>query len=253
VNGDAVAGDVNRPLIGITMDMEPTRFAMIDTISAALPWAYAQRVRAAGGRAVAIPADPDGAAQVLDAVDGLILSGGSDVEPHRYGEAAHPELGGTNPARDSAELALASQAMRHGVPLLGICRGMQVMAVASGGRLYQHIPDVLGSDRHRIPGPIKQYTEHAVKFETGSRCYDLFEAEAVVNSYHHQAVADPGGLAPTAWCTDDGMIEAVEQPDHPFAVGVQWHPEDMESPALFDALVTAAAQPRMARSALVNV
>src|SRR5262249_49788112 len=154
---DAVAGVVNRPLIGITMELDPTRLTMIDTVGAQLPWAYAQQVQAAGGVAIAIPPDPDSALEVLDAVDGLILSGCSDVEPHRYGDAPHPQLGDTNPARDSAELVLARHAMDRGTPLLGICRGMQLMAVASGGRLYQHLPDVVGSDRHRLPGPIKTY------------------------------------------------------------------------------------------------
>jgi len=245
--------DVNRPLIGITTYLEPTRFVMIDTVSAVLPWAYVQQVQAAGGVALLIPPDPEGALEGLDAVDGLIIAGGSDVEPYRYGEKPHPKLGSTNPARDAAELILARHAMRYGIPLLGICRGMQVMAVASGGKLHQHVPDVVGSDLHRIQGPVKRYSSHPVKFETGSHCYEMFGAEAVVNSYHHQGVADPGRLVPTGWCTDDSLVEALEHPDHPFTVGVQWHPEDMESNALFSALVTAAAQAKSARSALVTV
>jgi putative glutamine amidotransferase len=159
-----------------------------------------------------------------------------------------------SPARDAAELILVRHAMRYGIPLLGICRGMQVMAVAGGGRLHQHVPDVVGNDRHRIVGPpVKQYNHHAVKFRAGSRCYDMFGAESTVNSYHHQAVADPGRLVPTGWCPDDDLIESLEHPDHPFAVGVQWHPEDMESATLFGALIAAAAQARTARNALVTV
>jgi putative glutamine amidotransferase len=241
-------------LIGITTYLEPTRFLVINTVSAVLPWAYVQQVQDAGGAAVLIPPDPEAAVEVLDTLDGLIIAGGADVEPYRYGEDPHPKLGPVNPARDASELPLARHAMRYGVPLLGICRGMQLMAVASGGKLFQHIPDVVGSDLHRIPGPVKQYSSHAVKFETGSRCYELFGAEAVVNSYHHQGVSDPGKLVPTGWCVDDQLVESLEHPDHPFAVGVQWHPEDMESSApLFAALVTAAAQAKSARTTLVTV
>jgi putative glutamine amidotransferase len=215
---------------------------LIETVSAVLPWSYVQQVQDAGGVAVLIPPDPEGAVEVLDTVDGLVIAGGADVEPYRYGEEPHPKLGSVNPARDAGELPLARHALRYGVPLLGICRGMQIMAVATGGKLYQHIPDVVGSDLHRIPGPVKQYNMHAVKLET------------IVNSYHHQGVADPGKLVPTGWCTDDQLVESLEHPDHPFAVGVQWHPEDMDSSApLFAALVTAAAQAKSARSALVTV
>lgn len=243
--------DVNRPLIGITTYFDVSRFAVYDTLCAVLPWTYVEQIRAAGGRAVMIPPVPDGGVEVLEALDGLIIAGGADVEPHCYGETPHPTVG-TCPERDAGELPLARHALRRGLPLLGVCRGMQVMAVASGGTLHQHLPDVLGHDGHRIPGSEKRYTHHPVHFATGSRCRELFGAETIVNSYHHQGVADPGRLIPTGWCPQDDLIEAVEHPDHPFAVGVQWHPEDMKSP-LFAALVTAAAQTRAARTALVTV
>jgi putative glutamine amidotransferase len=245
--------DVTRPLIGITTYVEQSRFVVHDTLSAVLPWSYVEQVRAAGGRPVLVPPCPDGGVEVLEGLDGLILAGGQDVEPSRYGERQHPTVY-TSPVRDAGELPLARYALHNGVPLLGVCRGMQVMAVVSGGRLHQHLPEALGhSDHGRQGGPTKVYGEHAVRFASGSRCRELFGAEAVVNSYHHQGVADPGRLTPTGWCVKDDLIEALEHPDHPFAVGVQWHPEDMASPALFVALVTAAAQTRTSRSSLVTV
>lgn len=244
--------DVSRPLIGITTYLDVTRFAVYDTVSAVLPWTYVEQVRSAGGRAVMVPPDPDGGVEVLEALDGLVIAGGADVEPYRYGEVPSPNLGGLSPERDAGELPLVRYALQYGVPLLGVCRGMQLMAVAAGGRLHQHLPDVLGHDNHRVPGPVKRYAEHSVRFAKGSRCRELFGAETVVNSYHHQGVADPGRLVPTGWCPQDDLIEALEHPDHPFAVGVQWHPEDMVSP-LFEALVTAAVRSRAARSSLVTV
>jgi putative glutamine amidotransferase len=189
---------------------------------------------------------------VLDAIDGLIIAGGADVEPERYGEMRHPAVV-TAPARDAGELPLARHALNNGIPLLGICRGLQVMAVASGGKLHQHLPDVLGSDRHRALGPGRTYCSHRVKFAPGTKTRDLLGDEAEVNSYHHQGIADPGRLVPTGWCVEDELIEAAEHPDHPFAVGVQWHPEDMANPALFVALVTAASQSRSRRASLVTV
>lgn len=238
--------DVTRPLIGITTYVEPARFVVHDTIAAVVPWAYVEQVSRAGGRPVLVPPHPDGGVEVLDGLDGLIVAGGADVEPARYGEAPHPTVY-TSPQRDAGELPLVRIALKTGVPLLGICRGMQVMAVASGGRLHQHLPEAVGHGGHSNPGAVKVYAEHPVRFATGSRCREVYGAEAVMNSYHHQGVKDPGRLIPTGWCTTDDLIEAVEHPDHPFAVGVQWHPEDMAANGLFQALVVAAAQLRTAR------
>jgi putative glutamine amidotransferase len=233
-------------LIGITTYVEAARFVVHDTLAAVLPWNYVEQVRLAGGRALLIPPQPDGGVEVLDALDGLIFAGGADVDPVRYGETPHPTVY-TSPERDAGELPLLRIALKTGVPTLGICRGMQLMAVAAGGRLHQHLPEVVGHGDHTVAGPVKTYAEHPVRFATGSRCREMFGAETVVNSYHHQGVKDPGRLVPTGWCTTDDLIESVEHPDHPFAVGVQWHPEDMPSLALFDALVTAAAQVRSSR------
>jgi putative glutamine amidotransferase len=243
--------DVNRPLIGITTYVNQTQFAVYDTMSAVLPWTYIEQVRNAGGRPLLVPPCPDGGLEVLTGLDGLIIAGGGDVEPARYGEEAHPEVH-ASPQRDAGELPLIRAALNNGTPLLGICRGMQAMAVVSGGRLHQHLPDAVGHDGHSRPGTLKTYAEHPVRFAPGSRCHDLFGSEVVVNSYHHQGVKDPGRLVPTGWCPKDDLIESLEHPDHPFAVGVQWHPEDMASSALFVALVTVAAQLKT-RSSLVTV
>jgi putative glutamine amidotransferase len=238
--------DVTRPLIGITTYVETSRFAVHDTTAAVVPWSYVEQVRLAGGRPVLVPPMPDGGVEVLDAIDGLVIAGGADVDPARYGEQPHPTVY-TSPQRDHGELPLARVALQTGVPLLGICRGMQLMAVASGGSLHQHLPEAVGHGGHTTTGPLKVYAEHPVRFATGSKCFELFGPETVVNSYHHQGVKDPGRLVPTGWCATDDLIEAVEHPDHPFAVGVQWHPEDMPPLALFAALVAAANQVRLAR------
>ncbi|WP_239123934.1 gamma-glutamyl-gamma-aminobutyrate hydrolase family protein [Rhizocola hellebori] len=243
---------MSRPLIGISTYVEQARFSVQDALSAVLPWSYVEQVRTAGGRPVLVPPCPDGGLEVLDGLDGLIIAGGQDVEPARYGELAHPKVY-TSPVRDAGELPLARHALMHGIPLLGICRGMQVMAVVSGGRLHQHLPEAVGHEGHSMPGPKKRYNNHLVRFASGSKCRELLGAETEVNSYHHQGVADPGRLIPTGWCPDDDLIEAVEHPDHPFAVGVQWHPEDLADPALFVALVTAASQSKARRSSLVTV
>ncbi|WP_308167256.1 gamma-glutamyl-gamma-aminobutyrate hydrolase family protein [Catellatospora tritici] len=239
---------MTRPLIGITTYVENARFSVHDTKAAVVPWAYVDQVSRAGGRPVLIPPQVDGGVEVLDGLDGLVICGGADVDPARYDEAPHPAVY-TDALRDSGELPLVRVAFKTGLPLLGVCRGMQLMTVAAGGRIHQHVPEVVGHDGHRPLGPTKVYAHHPVRFATGSRCRELFGAEAVVNSFHHQAVKDPGRLVPTAWCVTDNLIEAVEHPDHPFAVGVQWHPEDMAAPDLFQALVSASANTHSARTA----
>ncbi len=226
-----------RPVIGLTTYAEEARFGLQDTFAAVLPLAYVHAVHTSGGRAVLItPDDPD--IDVLDGLDGIMFTGGSDVEPALYGEEPHP-TSSVKPERDRAELMLMRAALAADLPLLGICRGAQLLAVAYGGRLHQHLPDVLGHDNHRPSGGAK-FGWHQVRLKPGSRAHQLLGDEVPVNSFHHQGVKDPGGLTPTGWCPDDGLIEAVEDPAKPFVIGVQWHPEDTPDLRLFGALVAAA-------------
>jgi putative glutamine amidotransferase len=228
---------MTRPVIGLTTYGEQARFGLLDTLAAALPMAYVRAVHEAGGRAVLIP-PVDGGTDVLESLDGLVLTGGGDVDPGRYGEPPHEATHG-RPARDAAELPLLRAALDADLPVLGICRGMQLMAVAAGGRLHQHLPDVLGDTRHR-PGIRVTMGEHTVRLAPGSRCAAILGESLTVNSFHHQGVADPGTLTPVGWCPDDGLIEAVEDPGRSFALGVQWHVEETPDRRLFEALVKAA-------------
>jgi putative glutamine amidotransferase len=229
---------MGRPVIGLTTYAEETRFGVQDTFAAVLPLAYVHAVHSSGGRAVLItPDDPD--VDILDRIDGIIFSGGSDVDPGLYGEAPHPTTH-VKPERDKAEIMLLRAAIAADLPLLGICRGMQLMAVAYGGRLHQHLPDVLGHSGHRpVTGP--RFGEHPVNLVGGTHCQKILGDEVVVNSFHHQGVADPGRLVASGWCPGDDLIEAVEDPNLGFAIGVQWHPEDTSDFRLFEALVAASA------------
>jgi putative glutamine amidotransferase len=226
-----------RPIIGLTTYAEETRFGRHDTFAAVLPLAYVRAVQESGGRPVLVPPDETDA-DVLRHLDGLILTGGSDVDPARYGASPHPTVY-TRPERDRAELLLLRAALEAGLPLLGICRGMQLMVVAAGGSLHQHLPDVLGHDTHRpVDGP--RYGEHPVRLAPGSAAFNILGPDLAVNSFHHQGIADPGPLTPTGWCREDDLIEVVEVPGRRFALGVQWHPEEMPDRRLFQALVAAA-------------
>lgn len=235
------------PVIGITAYVEPASWAVWRDIPAALvPLTYVQQVRAAGGLPVVLPpAPPDPDAEVvdsmLDPLDGLLLVGGADVDPDRYGEVAHPAVQPPRPDRDGTELALARGARERGLPLLGVCRGMQVLAVAAGGRLEQHLPDRLDGRLH-APGP-GEYGTHAVRIASGSRLAGVLGERVEVASYHHQGVLTHPGLEPVAWA-DDGVLEAVEDPAAPFCVGVLWHPEVGTDPRLFAALTSAATAVR---------
>jgi putative glutamine amidotransferase len=225
-----------RPIVGITSYVEPASWGVWRDVPAALvPHAYVRVVTAAGGRAVILPPD-DTDPDVLRVLDALVLTGGPDVDPGRYGERPGP-LTNSRPERDAGEVLLLTAALEADLPVLAVCRGMQLLAVAYGGRLHQHLPDVVGNDRHRVaPG---RYGWHGIRFAPGSRIAQVMAGSEQVNTYHHQGVADPGGLVPTAW-TEDGVVEALEDPRHRFVLGVQWHPEAYGDTRLFAALVAAA-------------
>jgi putative glutamine amidotransferase len=172
----------------------------------------------------------------LRVLDGLVLGGGADLDPALYGAEREP-LTDTRPDRDTAEMMLARAALAADLPILGVCRGMQVLTVAAGGSLHQHLPDVLGHEKHR-PAP-GVYGSHDAGFTEGSRIAALMGDDVEVNCYHHQGVADPGTLTVTGR-TEDGLAEAVEDPAKRFVLGVQWHPEIIRDKRLFGALVAAA-------------
>ncbi|MET7393928.1 gamma-glutamyl-gamma-aminobutyrate hydrolase family protein [Dactylosporangium sp. NPDC005572] len=225
-----------RPLVGITAYAEPARWGVWDTRAVLIPESYVRMVRDAGARPVVLPPDAgDDAAGLVGRLDGLVLAGGADIEPSQYGAEAHPTTK-TRPDRDAGELAVLRAALDADLPVLGVCRGMELLAVAYGGTLYQHLPDLLGNDRHQ-PAP-GVYGAHPARFATGSRAAEIFGPAAEVNSYHHQGVDKPGTLTVTGW-SDDEVTEAVEDPARRFVLGVQWHPEEASDVRPFAALVRA--------------
>lgn len=226
---------MSRPLIGITTYVESAAWGHWRLEAALVPYDYVRAVERAGGRALLVPPDEDGVEEVLDALDGLVFSGGNDMEPDHYGADAHPTTAGTNPARDRAELALLEAALARDLPVLAICRGLEVLNVARGGDLVQHLPEVLGHEEHRAV--VGEFSAHAVRVDPSSR---IGEVRGVVQSHHHQGVGRIGdGLREVAWA-EDGTVEALEDPDKPFVVGVLWHPEAGEDQRLFEQLVEAA-------------
>ena len=229
-----------RPLIGITTYAEPLASWGHWTLPAALiPFAYGRAVDRAGGRPLLVPPSDDGVAETLDVLDGIVFSGGSDIDPDTYGEEAHPETGDLRPERDDAELELLKAALERDMPVLAICRGSQVLNVARGGDLVQHLPDVVGDKKHKH-NPPGTFADHEVDLVGGTRVQSLLGDRAPVKSHHHQGFGRLGdGLRESARA-DDGTIEAVEDPSQRFAVGVLWHPEAGEDFALFQGLVDEA-------------
>ncbi|HEY7147735.1 MAG TPA: gamma-glutamyl-gamma-aminobutyrate hydrolase family protein [Streptosporangiaceae bacterium] len=234
------------PLIGISAYCERARWGVWDVEAMVLPRRYADRVAQAGGIPVLLPP----AAGIEDAaarLDGLVLSGGGDIDPARYGAAASPHTTSVNTARDAAELALLQAALDRGLPVLGICRGMQLINVALGGSLHQHLPDVVGHAGHS-PRP-GAFGDHDVTLAPGSRVAQIIGAAGPgrpvsVPTHHHQGVNRLGvGLTAAAWAAD-GTIEAAEldQAESRFVLAVQWHPEAGNDLSLFRALVAAAGQ-----------
>jgi putative glutamine amidotransferase len=236
---------VARPLVGITTYVEDATWSHWRAPAALIPFTYVGAVEAAGGRALLVPPANDGVEETLDALDGLVLSGGNDVDPASYGAESHGETSGVRPERDSAELALLEAALARDMPVLAVCRGSQLLNVARGGDLVQHLPEVVGDEKHReTPGV---FAEHGIRVDPQSRLGALLGEHGPVKSHHHQGFGRIGqGLRETAWA-EDGTLEAVEDSAKRFAVGVLWHPEEAEDRALFAGLVAEAAAYRAAR------
>jgi putative glutamine amidotransferase len=241
---------MRRPLIGLTAYAQQVQYGSNDLVAGMLPMTYVRAVHATGGRAVLItPDDPD--TDVLESLDGIVFSGGGDVDPAYWGAERHPETD-VDRARDESELALMRAALEMDLPVLGVCRGLQVMAVVGGGTLHQHLPDVLGHDRHRsaagtgstdpLAADASAYGNHDVVVKPGSQAHALLGARLTVNSFHHQAIDDPGSFTAVGWCPDDRVIEIIEDPARSFALGVQWHPERTADLRVFAALAEAAAE-----------
>jgi putative glutamine amidotransferase len=234
---------VNRPVIGICSAMEVVRWRAWEMLCNISPRVYSDAVQDAGGLAILLPPDDESAESpdtALDLLDGLVLAGGSDVDPATYGATPHPETVGTWPERDRFELALAHRALERDIPLLGICRGFQMLNVALGGTIAQHLPDAVGHERHRdVPGA---FSEHDVRLEPGSLAARAVGGETTgVKSHHHQGLGELGeGLVVTGRSADDDLVEAVELPGRDYVLGVLWHPEEDERSQVIGSLVERA-------------
>jgi putative glutamine amidotransferase len=234
-----------KPIIGITTYLTPARFGAWEEESALIPAAYVRAIEAAGGRALLVPPSTDAIDETLDRLDGLLFSGGSDLDPELYGQEAHPETNGIVPERDRAEIALLTAALERDMPVLAVCRGSQVLNVALGGDLVQHLPEVVGDEKHKhTPG---EFADHEVDLEPGTRVQEILGDHAPVKSHHHQGYGRLGDGLREAARAEDGTIEALEDPGRRFAVGVLWHPEAGEDFALFEALVAEAKEYRSER------
>jgi putative glutamine amidotransferase len=233
------------PVIGISAHTGQIRVAVFDLPATFVASVFVDKVAAAGCVPVLLPPLP-AIESCLDRLDGLLLLAGPDVEPARYAATPHPKAGRVDPGRDAAEIALLGAALRAGLPVLGVCRGMQLLNVLRGGTLHQHLPEIVGHDGH-LPAP-DGYGQQPVRLVPGSRIARVLGgSRAVVPCHHHQAIDRLGaGLRVTAW-SEDGVVEAVEVPDHPFAVGVQWHAERSEHDGVFLALAEAGVRLRQIR------
>jgi putative glutamine amidotransferase len=237
---------MSRPVVGITSyPPERVSWGVWEEPVIMIPASYVHAVVRAGGRPLVVPPAVEAVEETLDLLDGIVFSGGGDVDPARYGAEAHPETDAPSGERDEAELALLTGALERDMPVLAVCRGSQVLNVALGGDLVQHLPERVGHDRHRhTPG---EFADHDVSVEPGSRLGTILGERAPVKSHHHQGYGRIGeGLVEVAWA-EDGTVEGLEAPGKRFALGVLWHPEEGEDFALFQALVEQAGEYRRRR------
>jgi gamma-glutamyl-gamma-aminobutyrate hydrolase PuuD len=236
----------SRPLIGITTYVTPAKWGAWDAETALVPAAYVRSIEAAGGRPLLVPPSDDGVDETLTALHGLVLPGGADLGPQLYGQEPHKETYGVVPERDRGELALLQGALERDLPVLAICRGSQVLNIARGGDLVQHLPEIVGHHGHKEQPGV--FGDHDVRIDAESRLGEVVGARAPIKSHHHQGFGRVGeGLREVAWA-DDGTVEAIEDPQAPFVLGVLWHPEAGEDKALFHALVEAARTYREERT-----
>jgi putative glutamine amidotransferase len=227
-----------RPVIGICARTAPVTWLKFDMLATLIPQVYVDLLASAGCAPVLLPLQP-GIEHIIGRLDGLLLPGGGDVDPALYGATAHPKTGGVSQATDAAELALLEGALSTGLPFFGICRGLQVLNVLRGGTLHQYLPEITGSSGHQ-PEP-GAFGTQSLNLQPGSHIAGIFGGDtAEVSCYHHQSIDQLGtGLVTTAWAKD-GIIEAVEAVDHPFAVGVQWHADQIGDERPFLAFAEAA-------------
>ena len=230
------------PVIGLSAYREHARYGVWSQRTDLLCAEYATAVERAGGVPVLLPVQqPSSAAAAVARVDALVVAGGADVDPAAYGERPHPLTTRSRPDRDAWELALLDAAEARGIPVLGICRGMQLMAVRDGGTLEQHLPERLGSSLHSPDGDA--YADVAVTTVADTRVREVLGERTTVRCHHHQSVHKHPGFEVAA-VAEDGTLEAMEKPERGFVVAVQWHPEAGADPRLFDAVVRAALATR---------
>jgi len=237
---------VARPVVGITTYVTDARWGYWNLEAALIPFDYVRAVEQAGGRPMLVPPSLDGVEETLDSLDAVVFTGGSDLDPEFYGEKAHAETFGVVRLRDEAELALLRAALDRDMPVLGICRGIQVLNVGMGGDLHQHVPELVGHEGHKHDPP-GEFIQHDVAIEPDTRLAQMLGEHTTVMSHHHQGIKTLApGLVETARA-DDGLVEAVEAPDKRFTVGVLWHPEAGQDARLFETLVEEAARYREER------
>ena len=236
-----------RPIIGITSYAQPARWGAWELPAALVPLTYVDSVEQAGGRALLVPPSEQGIEETLDVLDGIVFSGGIDIDPARYGAERNPATDPAQVHRDAAELLLLEAALERDLPTLAICRGFQLLNVLRGGDLVQHLPEEVGHEGHRET--LGVFSQHSVDVKEGTRLAAILgPRHGSVRSSHHQGVGRVGvGLVESAFA-EDGSLEGIEDPSKKFAVGVLWHPEmEADDKRLFGALVAEARTYRVSR------